>query len=41
MINLLSLFLLPLLGSMNSANFPDVLSVEEENKRIEKVEKVV
>lgn len=35
MINLLSLFLLPLLGSMNSANFPDVLSVEEENKYLE------
>lgn len=32
MINLLSLFLLPLLGSLNTANFPEVLSLEEETK---------
>ena len=32
MISLLSIFLLPILGSLNSANFPDVLSPEEENK---------
>lgn len=31
MLNLLSLFLLPLLGSMNSQNFPEVLSAEEES----------
>lgn len=32
MISLLSIFLLPILGSLNSANFPEVLSPEEENK---------
>ena len=31
MINLLSFLLLPLLGSINSQSFPDVLSEEEEN----------
>ena len=35
MINLLTLFLFPLLGSMNSANFPEVLTIEEENKYLE------
>lgn len=35
MINLLTLFFLPLLGSLNSANFPEVLSIEEENKYLE------
>ena len=35
MINLLTLFLFPLLGSMNYANFPEVLTLEEENKYLE------
>ena len=36
MFNLLSLFLFPLLGSMNQANFPDVLSEQEEKEYLEK-----
>lgn len=35
MIELLSLMLLPLLGAINSQNFPDVLSSEEEAKYLE------
>ncbi len=33
---LLSLFILPLLGAINSQNFPDVLSSEEEKEYLEK-----
>ena len=36
MFNLLTLFLLPLLGSMNQANFPKVLSEEEEKAYLNK-----
>lgn len=36
MFNLLTLFLLPLLGSMNQANFPEVLSEEEEKEYLNK-----
>ena len=36
MFNLLTLFLLPLLGSMNQANFPEVLSEEEEKAYLNK-----
>ena len=36
MFNLLTLFLLPLLGSMNQANFPEVLSDEEEKEYLNK-----
>ena len=35
-INLLTLLLLPLLGSINTNSYPDVLSPEEEEKYIEK-----
>ncbi len=36
MFNLLTLFLFPLLGSMNQANFPEVLSEEEEKEYLNK-----
>ena len=36
MFNLLTLFLFPLLGSMNQANFPEVLSEQEEKEYLEK-----
>lgn len=36
MFNLLSLFLFPLLGSMNQANFPEVLTEAEEKEYLEK-----
>ena len=36
MFNLLTLFLFPLLGSMNQANFPEVLSEKEEKEYLEK-----
>ena len=36
MINLLALFLFPILGSMNQANFPDVLTYEEEKEYLER-----
>ena len=36
MFNLLTLFLFPLLGSMNQANFPEVLSEEEEKAYLNK-----
>ena len=36
MFNLLTLFLFPLLGSMNQANFPEVLSDAEEKEYLEK-----
>ena len=32
MLNLLLLLLYPLLGSMNQANFPEILTEEEENE---------
>ena len=35
MIELLTLMLLPLLGAINSQNFPDVLSSDEETKYLE------
>ena len=49
MFNLLTLFLFPLLGSMNQANFPEVLSEEEEkaylykwkNKDFEAINKLI
>lgn len=36
MFNLLSLFLFPILGSMNQANFPEILSESEEKEYLEK-----
>lgn len=36
MFNLLTLFLFPLLGSMNQANFPEILSEKEEKEYLEK-----
>ena len=36
MFNLLSLFLFPILGSMNQANFPEVLSEQEEKNYLER-----
>jgi RNA polymerase sporulation-specific sigma factor len=36
MFNLLSLFLFPILGSMNQANFPEILSELEEKEYLEK-----
>ena len=37
MFNLLTLFLFPLLGSMNQANFPEVLSEEEEKEYLKRI----
>lgn len=39
MLNLLSLLLLPLLGTVNSQSYPDVLSPEEEKKYLELLQK--
>ena len=36
MLNLLLLLLYPLLGSMNQANFPEILTEEEEKFYLEK-----